>query len=50
MWAKERAAKLTVSDIKGGPISECYKGPLLKGSHGYHLNVPVFMAVGSTLS
>ena len=50
MWAKKKAAKLTVSVIKRGPISECFKGSLLKGSHGYHLNVPVFMALSSTLS
>ena len=50
MWAKNRAAKSTVSVIKRGPISECFKGSLLKVSHGYHLNVPVFMALSSTLS
>ena len=50
MWAKKKAAKLTVSVIKRGPISECFKGSLLKVSHGYHLNVPVFMALSSTLS
>ena len=50
MWAKKKVAKLTVSVIKRGPISECFKGSLLKGSHGYHLNVPLFMALSSTLS
>ena len=50
MWAKKKGAKLTVSVIKRGPISECFKGSLLKGSHGYHLNVPLFMALSSTLS